>query len=108
MRDDMERQLVAGKAWVEKTVLRYANEFRVPAEISPRAWSDEQESSDRTKDRIRLVPLVNGKLRRDKGLVFKVEDLTDIPGTKSLRAELEETIKKVVKSWAPKPRRIGF
>lgn len=95
MGQQVKRQLDAGKRWIEQLVLRYAKEFGVSVQIPPRAWSDEQEHSDGTKDSVRFVPLVNGKSRRDERLVFKVDDLTDIPGTKSLSAELEGSIREV-------------
>ena len=105
-------QLDAGKRWVEQTLLRYAKKLEVSVEIKPPAWSDEQEQPDGGKNfdmrRVRFVPLVNGMPCRDERLVFTEENLTDIPSTESVRAELEEKIKEFIKSCATKPRKIGF
>jgi len=92
-----EEELDQGKQWVVQTIKQYAQTMSVP--IKGFEWgmgNDERPS---------LVYYVNGKRYIER---FESEELQDAPNHKSVRTNMEERIKKLVESFQPKSKKIGF
>ena len=99
-----KEELDRGKQWVVQTIEQYAQTMIVP--IKGFEWGDGKWKEGEWKDEwYSLAYDVNGKRYIEK---FGAEELNDAPNDKSVRANLEERIKKLVEYFLPTSKKIGF
>lgn len=94
-----EEEIEAGKNWIIEKIYKIADEFHISIEKS--AW--DERSNDLGQWSLAIVAVCKRKVMK-----LKENDLADCLNTKEVRLEMENSLKKFIKSFCPQKKKIGF
>ena len=94
-------EIEAGKNWVEKMLSQHAQDLGLTIRGLEWGWG----AGDFDNNRLTLSFSVDTKRCIEK---FSVDDLADVPNTRSVQVELNNLLKKLVESSLEQSKKTGF
>lgn len=94
-------QFEVGKRWIKRKLHEVAQEFGVPLDVSE--WRENTDDFDHLQ--LSLVYEISGTQHIEK---FSRSEIDDSAADPTVQARLDNRIRKLLESFSPRPRRIGF